>query len=273
MYCNFCIKGSTPLPRPSLLSPQSVVSQCLPAGTWHFPNLGQQQFVVLVCPTPLESALPSHSPIFPVFYTLLLLPWVSWAVQTRHLGPTWADQVFYYHPFQQLLQLSSDTIPVFPPFSHFLLCPLFYANFLLFFFLELIWGAGACCGCFPLSHICALLAYSDSRFDHLGTGSIYCGSITTSIQSLGDWPFYLLSPDGPSQRFRQPWEGVLTLWQDLLECPNKFHSFPKIHNAAKWRLCVPVHDETQSSVCASGIALTQAFLASKRLSDGQQLLP
>ena len=94
-------------PRLSFLSPQPAVSQRLPAGTRCFLDLRQHQFVAFGCRAPLQSAPPPRSPTFPVLCTLLLLPWTSRAVQARRLGPTWADQVFYYHLFQQPLQLSS----------------------------------------------------------------------------------------------------------------------------------------------------------------------
>lgn len=123
-YC-FCIKCSTLLSHLSFLFPQSAVSQGLPAGTWHFPNLRQHQFVVLVCPAPLDSALPSYSPIFPVFSTLTLFPQTSQAVQAWHLGSPWADRVFYYVPFSSCSSSPAISALCFCPSVTFLLCPMF----------------------------------------------------------------------------------------------------------------------------------------------------
>lgn len=204
-------------------------------GTRNFPDYRQHQFVVLVCPRPLQSDLPSHSTIFPSFCTLPMFPGISRALRT-------------YLSWSSVLPLSlSAAAPALQRYcasthlSSFLLYPLFYATFLL----ELIWRTDACCGCFHLSHTYALLCFfgfciwSSEDWQHL------LQQYTTSIQSLEVWPFYLLSPDGSSLHSYNLEVGSRHCDSVFSECPNKSHSPQKyiMHQSEDcpglgWHLCV-----------------------------------
>lgn len=158
-------------------------------------------------------------------------------------------------PFQQLLQLSSCVSAHLSSF-YCVLCFKQFSYWLSFWNwseeLQLPMAA------FLSPTLMHYFAYSDSRFDQLGTGSICCRSMKMSNQTLKVWPLYLLSPGDPLWHFG---DGVLAPLQVPLECPNKSTCSPGIPIAEKWRLCVLIHYATRAPLSALGRTLTQNFLA------------
>lgn len=170
--------------------------------------------------------------------------------------------MFCHCLFQQLLQLSSDT--VLPPISHLFAISFVLCNLLAGIDLRnwcLLWLLSS------LTHLCITVLFRILHLIFWGLAA-FIAAVYNIHPVLRGLTILFTVPRWLIITFIQPWGRVLTLWQRLLRVPKQVSQSSKIHNASKWRLSW----FRMAPVCTLGTALTQAFLASERATDGQRLL-